>query len=147
MVLGLVMIATWIQTGLSLSVGLMLFSIVACGLYFSNFSDRLQRGFTIDVGDGDTSYTYYRIYGSVNEGLIYDFFKYPLGAGMGSSVGTSLPYFLADVQPEAIATKTSTLALWSIKVGSDWGFGLRSLFGYTFQGLVHTTKLSALCSF
>ena len=45
---------------------------------------------------------------------------YPFGAGMGSAVGTSIPYFLADVAPEQIGLENEFSR---ILVDQGW-FGL-----------------------
>jgi len=103
--LGLILIATWIQTGMSPKVGIVLGIFAACGLYAISGNERFQRGIDIAKGAGDSSFTARRIYGSVNEELFETFFAYPMGAGMGSSVGTSIPYFLSDFQPKAIGAE------------------------------------------
>jgi hypothetical protein len=102
-VLGLILVVTWFQTGLSPKVGIFLALLAGIGLYSAAKSERFQRGFSTTTSpDGDRSYTFNRVYSSLNYDALDTFFKYPMGAGMGSSVGTSLPYFLSHVQPETI---------------------------------------------
>ncbi len=103
--LGLILVATWVQTGMSPKVGIILAIFAGCGLYVMSGNERFQRGVTLDVGDGDKSFTFNRIYGSVNEELFETIFEYPFGAGMGTSVGTSIPYFLSEYQPTPIGAE------------------------------------------
>ena len=103
--LGLIMVSTWVQTGLSPKVGIILALFLGSGLYAMSGNERFQRGISLEVGDGDKNYTFNRIYGSVNEELFDTILAYPLGAGMGTSVGTSIPYFLSDYQPIPIGAE------------------------------------------
>jgi hypothetical protein len=103
--LGMILVATWIQTGMSLKFGLIMALFAGSGLYAMSGNERFQRGMTLHVGDGDKSFTYNRIYGSVNEQLFETIFELPLGAGMGTSVGTSIPYFLSEYQPEPVGAE------------------------------------------
>ncbi len=54
---------------------------------------RFQRFETLS----DADYVETRAAGSVNVGLLETVAEYPLGRGLGSAFGTSIPYFLADV--------------------------------------------------
>jgi hypothetical protein len=54
--------------------------------------ERLQRFETLS----DLEYTSARVAGSVNVGLLDTIAEYPLGRGLASAVGTSIPFFLAD---------------------------------------------------
>jgi hypothetical protein len=54
--------------------------------------ERLQRFETLS----DLDYTTGRVVGSVNVGFFETIAAYPLGRGLASAVGTSIPYFLAD---------------------------------------------------
>jgi hypothetical protein len=60
--------------------------------------ERLQRVTTLT----ETEFVSERIRGSANESFFELMADYPVGAGMGSSAGTSIPYFLADRAPVAI---------------------------------------------
>ena len=61
-----------------------------------------------------------RIAGSANEGFLELLIHYPLGAGMGSAVGTSIPFFLAHLAPEPIGLENEYSR---ILVDQGW-FGL-----------------------
>jgi hypothetical protein len=54
--------------------------------------ERFQRFETLS----DVDYTTARVAGSVNVGFLETIAEYPLGRGLASAVGTSIPYFLAD---------------------------------------------------
>jgi hypothetical protein len=54
--------------------------------------DRLQRFETLS----DSEYVSSRVEISINAGLVDTIVEEPLGRGLGSAVGTSIPYFLAD---------------------------------------------------
>jgi hypothetical protein len=56
-------------------------------------SERLQRFTTLS----DTEFVAERLSWSVNAGLVDLLADYPLGAGLGSAAGTSIPYFLQDL--------------------------------------------------
>jgi hypothetical protein len=59
--------------------------------------ERFQRFETLS----DEEYVETRVAGSVNMGLLDIFGEYPLGRGLGSAVGTSIPYFLmAEAKPQ-----------------------------------------------
>jgi hypothetical protein len=61
-------------------------------------SERLQR-FT-RLADTDAVAT--RVQGSLNMNLVEVVLEYPAGAGLGSAVGTSIPFFLMHVAPRQI---------------------------------------------
>ncbi len=67
------------------------FAGLLVGLIVSRES-RFQRFETLS----DSDYVQTRVAGSVNVGLLETMAEYPLGRGLGSAVGTSIPYFLAD---------------------------------------------------
>jgi hypothetical protein len=126
--LGLIVIATWAQTGFSVKFGAALAVLVAIGLYLISTDERFQRGMTLDIGDGDKMYTLNRVSNSINEGLLETFLKYPFGAGMGSSQGTNLPYFLAKDAPSEIGAENEYSR---IQVDQGWvGLGLWLFFLY-----------------
>ena len=54
--------------------------------------ERLQRFETLS----DSAYVGSRFEGSVNENLLEILAEHPMGRGLGSAVGTSIPYFLAE---------------------------------------------------
>jgi hypothetical protein len=88
----------WACSRFSLALGVGAAGIVAAGVALAATSERLQRAATLE----NTEVVSERIQGSANEQFFELLGKYPGGAGMGSSVGTSIPYFLADQAPEAI---------------------------------------------
>jgi hypothetical protein len=88
----------WACSRFSLAVGIGAVGIVAAGVALAATSERLQRAASLE----DTEAVSERIRGSANEAFIELLAKYPGGAGMGSSVGTSIPYFLADQAPESV---------------------------------------------
>jgi hypothetical protein len=61
--------------------------------YFVEGSERLQRFMTL----ADTDYVVDRVGGSLNMGFFDMLLAYPMGAGLGSGVGTSVPFFLRDL--------------------------------------------------
>jgi hypothetical protein len=95
---GVAMLITWVLTRGSLKLGLALAFLGAGGWWAAASNERFQRAASLQ----DTEAVTRRIYGSANEEFWELFFRYPLGAGMGSSQGTSIPFFLADLAPERI---------------------------------------------
>jgi hypothetical protein len=69
--------------------------------YVVSGSQRLQRFTTLE----DTEEVSGRIQGSVNVGVLDLFIDYPLGAGLGSAFGTSVPSFLRHLAPESIGAE------------------------------------------
>lgn len=90
--------AAWTTTRFRPAIGLAAAVLVAAGLVVAGTDERLQRAATLD----DTEAVSERIRGSANESFLELLIDYPLGAGMGSAVGTSIPYFLADRAPVAV---------------------------------------------
>jgi len=91
-------IGTWIATRFSFKFGIATVLICIGGIVMALNNERFQRIMTLD----DTEYVNERIRGSANAGFFEILIDYPAGAGMGSSAGTSIPFFLADSAPEAI---------------------------------------------
>jgi hypothetical protein len=58
--------------------------------YFVASSERLQRFTTLS----DTEFVRERVSWSVNQSLVDVLVAHPMGAGLGSAIGTSIPYFL-----------------------------------------------------
>ncbi len=96
----MLVILTWIQSGMSAKAGIYVFLLAGTIMYFSMGNERFQRGFSVVSTDGDKMFVGNRLKNSINEELYNEFFLYPLGSGMGSSFGTSLPYFLSHLAPE-----------------------------------------------
>jgi hypothetical protein len=96
--LGLTLAVAWVLTGGSLKFGLVVAILVGGGLQVASTNERFQRASSLQ----DTEAVTNRIAGSANGYFLDLLLHYPLGAGMGSSFGTSIPYFLSDVAPEQI---------------------------------------------
>ncbi len=96
--LALTLAIAWLLSRLSLTLGLIGVVLVVGGLRFASTSERFQRASSLE----DTEMVGNRIASSANASSLDLLGRYPLGAGMGSSSGTSIPYFLADVAPEPI---------------------------------------------
>jgi hypothetical protein len=97
-VFGVAMALAWVLTRCSPKFGLILAALIGGGWWAASTNERFQRAGSLQ----DTEVVAGRLAGSANEHFAELLVQYPLGAGMGSSVGTSLPYFLADVAPEPI---------------------------------------------
>ena len=94
----LVLVGAWWAGGFSSRLGGVIFALTAAGALVVSLDDRFQRVLTLEEPDAVKS----RVYGSMNEAFVDLVFDYPLGAGMGTAVGTSVPYFLADRAPTPI---------------------------------------------
>jgi hypothetical protein len=89
---------TWVLCRFSPTIGLIGLLLLGGGVGVALKNERLQRVASLE----DTEYVETRIQGSANADFFELLMTYPAGAGIGSSVGTSIPYFLADVAPEPI---------------------------------------------
>src|SRR5208337_4535444 len=114
--LALTLAIAWLLSRFSLTLGLVGVVLVAGGLKFASTSVRFQRASSLE----DTEMVGNRLAGSANASFLDLLGRYPLGAGMGSSWGTSIPYFLADVAPEPIGSENE---YGRILVDQGW-FGL-----------------------
>ncbi|MGC3968259.1 MAG: hypothetical protein QM775_13080 [Pirellulales bacterium] len=97
-VAALILTFAWLLSGFSPKFGIAIFLLVACTAYLSITNERFQRTSSLS----DTTRVGFRLYASVNENFLDYAASYPFGAGMGSSVGTSIPYFLASKAPKLI---------------------------------------------
>jgi hypothetical protein len=88
----------WTLNRFSLALGLGGAVLVGGMILVAGSNERFQRASSL----GDTESVAARLHGSANEQFLVLLMDYPGGAGMGSSVGTSIPYFLADVAPQQI---------------------------------------------
>jgi hypothetical protein len=88
----------WAVTRFAPRVGAAILVLAAGGGYLAVSNERFQRA--AEVADVEAVQS--RVYGSANEVFLDLLAEYPLGAGMGSSVGTSVPYFLADHAPAPV---------------------------------------------
>jgi hypothetical protein len=95
---GATAVLAWVCTRFHPTFGLVAAGVVGAGLMAAASNERLQRAASLE----DTEAVYDRVRGSANESFVELLTAYPGGAGMGSSVGTSIPFFLADRAPVAI---------------------------------------------
>ena len=115
-VLGLTLVGVWVLSRLSLKVAFLVAVVVGLGLVIAGTDERLQRAATL----GDAEYVSQRIAGSANLGLLELLIRYPLGAGLGSAAGTSIPFFLRHLAPEPIGAENEYCR---ILIDQGW-FGL-----------------------
>jgi len=94
----LVLFGAWWAGGFSARLGGLIFALVAGGALVVSLDERFQRILTLE----DSEAVAVRLHGSMNEQFGELLLHYPLGAGMGTAVGTSVPYFLADLAPTPI---------------------------------------------
>lgn len=94
----LTLIIAWSITRFNPIVGLVAVGVIIIGVVIASTNERLQRAATLD----DPEYVSARIEVSANESFLDLLLTKPMGAGMGSSVGTSIPYFLASRAPRAV---------------------------------------------
>jgi hypothetical protein len=97
-VLGLALVVAWVLSRASLKLALVVAVGGGAGLMVAGMNERFQRSTSL----GDSEAVSQRIEMSANEGIWDLMADYPMGAGMGSAVGTSIPFFLADLAPEQI---------------------------------------------
>lgn len=96
--LALALAIAWVVSRFSAKIGIAGAVLLGSGLLVAGTSERFQRIGTLD----DTNAVANRITGSANDAFWTLMMDYPMGAGMGSSVGTSIPFFLAELAPEPI---------------------------------------------
>ena len=98
----MIIIVAWIFSGFSVRVGMPIVVgfVAVTALIFSN--ERFQRITSL----AEQNVVAHRFKGSVNETFFGLLFEYPFGAGMGSSVGTSIPYFLQTRAPKPIGLES-----------------------------------------
>ena len=113
---GFALVIAFVLTRFSLKLGLVVAVLVGVGVVVARSDERLQRITTLE----DSEYVSQRIAGSANEGFLELLIHYPFGAGMGSAVGTSIPFFLAHLAPEPIGLENEYSR---ILVDQGW-FGL-----------------------
>jgi hypothetical protein len=156
-VFGVMMAIAWVVTRFSPIIGAIALGLAAAGISVAVTDERLQRAMTLE----DTELVSDRVRASANVSFIELMGDYPAGAGMGSSFGTSIPYFLADRAPVAIGLENEYsrilidqglvgLALWitfliwllhrppPVRLDVPWGMGVALMFA-----LVLTNWLTA----
>jgi len=94
----IILVMVWIFTGFSARVGIPVIIGFAAIVFLIMSNERFQRVTSL----AEQNVLANRVRGSVNQSFIQLFFEYPFGAGMGSSVGTSIPYFLSTRAPKPI---------------------------------------------
>jgi hypothetical protein len=92
------LVVAWVVSRFSLTLGLVGTVLVGGVVLVAGTNERLQRVSSL----GDTEIVASRLAGSANASFLDLLLNYPAGAGMGSSVGTSIPYFLSGVAPVPI---------------------------------------------
>jgi hypothetical protein len=95
---GLATLVAWACARFHPAFGAAAAAVVAAGLIVAGTDERLQRAATLE----DAEVISERVKGSANDSLLELLADHPFGAGMGSSVGTSIPFFLADRAPVAV---------------------------------------------
>jgi hypothetical protein len=75
--------------------------VVAAVTFFVTGSERLQRFLTLQ----DTEMVATRLQGSANVGIVQTLLQYPMGAGLASAWGTSIPSFLSHLAVEPIGAE------------------------------------------
>jgi hypothetical protein len=151
------MVIAWLVSRFNLALGVVAIGLAGIGVGVAAIDERLQRASTLE----ETEFVSDRVRSSANESFFDLMANYPAGAGMGSSYGTSIPYFLADRAPVAIGMENEYsrilvdqglvgLGLWlaflvwllhrppPLKLDVPWGFGVMFMFA-----LVLTNWLTA----
>lgn len=117
-VLALATVLAWVVSRFSLWFGLAAGGLIAAGVALALTSDRLQRAASLE----DSEFVAQRVGGSASGNFLDVLAEYPFGAGMGSSVGTSIPFFLADRAPPQVGLENEFSR---ITVDQGWvGLGL-----------------------
>jgi hypothetical protein len=96
--LGIAILIAWAFTRFNPLVGLVSVAVVLAGVVVAATDERLQRAGSLE----NTNVVSERVEMSANASFFDLLAEYPFGAGMGSSVGTSVPYFLADRAPRQV---------------------------------------------
>lgn len=143
----LVALISWAVTRFNPIFGGVAVVLLAGAVWVATTDERLQRVTTL----GDTEFVSDRIRASANDSFLDLMVDYPAGAGMGSSFGTSIPYFLADKAPKALGLENEYsrilvdqglvgLGLWiaflvwllhrppPLMLGVPWGVGVVLMF-------------------
>lgn len=111
-------LVAWVLTRFSSALGLVVVGLFVAGGAVAVTDDRLQRASSLE----DTEMVGERVRSSAHDSFGDLLLSYPLGAGMGSAAGTSLPFFLADRAPEPVGLENEYCR---ILVDQGWlGLGL-----------------------
>lgn len=95
-----ILLMAWVFSGFSIRVGIPIVLGFAAFTFLVFSNQRFQRILTV----AEHNVFAERLSGSKN--FLDYFFEYPLGAGMGSSFGTSIPFFLQARAPRPIGLET-----------------------------------------
>lgn len=95
---GVAALVAWVVSRFHPTLGLVAAGVLAAGGVVAGTDERLGRATTLDQTDMVSD----RLAQSANASFLELVAEYPLGAGMGSSVGTSVPFFLADRAPKPV---------------------------------------------
>lgn len=128
----------WSCTRFNLAVGVVATGLILGGFVLALTNERFQRSFTLE----DTEFVSDRIRISANESFLVLATQYPIGAGMGSSAGTSIPYFLAERAPVAIGMENEYCR---ILIDQGW-FGLGLWLGFLIWLFASPPKASVDCT-
>ncbi len=144
----LVAVVAWAVSLLNPGFGLVTAFLAVVAMAVASTDERFQRVATLT----ETELVSDRIRQSANQSFFDLMAEYPAGAGMGSSYGTSIPYFLADKAPSAVGLENEYsrilvdqgvigLGLWvaflvwllhrppPVRLGVPWGVGVILMFG------------------
>jgi hypothetical protein len=91
-------LVAWGLSRFSISLGLGMAIVLWGAIEFASTNERFQRAASLT----DTKVVADRVAFSGNASFLDLLFDYPMGAGMGSAVGTNIPYFLAHLAPKAV---------------------------------------------
>lgn len=94
----LTMVVAWMISGFPVKQGMVLGLVIAMSVWLVLSTPRFGRVLELQ----DTEHLYGRAYMSMNRSFLDLMAEYPMGAGMGSAIGTSVPSFLADRAPKQI---------------------------------------------
>jgi hypothetical protein len=92
------LLVAWPLSRFSLKVLAVMAVLIGGSLFVASGNERFQRASSVIDSEAVAG----RVAMSANASFLQLLADYPMGAGMGSSVGTSIPYFLTDVAPEQI---------------------------------------------
>jgi hypothetical protein len=148
-------LVAWAVARFHPGVGIVAVGVVAAAVAAAAGNERLQRAVSL----GDTERVTDRVQASANESFLELMVDYPAGAGMGSSFGTSIPFFLAQYAPQSIGLENEYsrilvdqglvgLGLWlaflawvftrppPVRFGVPWGIGVVLMFALVFVAWV-----------
>jgi hypothetical protein len=143
-------IVAWLAARMSPLIGVLGVGVLAAALLIAATDQRLQRAITLE----NTEAVATRVQGSVNSSFLALLADYPAGAGMGSSAGTSIPYFLADRAPVPVGLENEysrilvdqgwvgllawlAFLVWlfhrppPVRLGVPWGLGVVLMYSLT----------------